>query len=92
MAMAKEWSVRAETGGPSIKDKLSEYIDRVRKMYSETRFAVSMNGHDSSGIKSQLNFKKTRDKAQTATTPSKSKSQPPAKKQGLATQPANKTA
>ena len=46
MAMAKQWSLEAEAGGASIKNKLSEYIDQVREMYLETRFAVSMYGHE----------------------------------------------
>ena len=64
MAMAKKWSVEAAIpGGISIKDKLSEYIDSVREMCSEARFAVSMYGHKSSRTRSHLNFKKSGDQA-----------------------------
>ena len=90
MAMAKQWSITAEAGGTSIKDKLSEYIDQVREMYSETRFAVSMYGHEYSGAKSQLNFKKSGDRAQTASASPKAKGQPPPKKKGATSMPASK--
>ena len=58
-------------------------------MYTETRYAVAMYGHDSS-TKTQLNFKKSGDKAQTAHASPQAKNQPPPKKKGATSPPASK--
>ena len=89
MALAKTWSVVADAGGNSINSSLSEYIDKVREMYSETRYAVQMYGHDLS-TKTQLNFKKSGDRAQTTSAPPKAKGQPPPKRKGATSPPASK--
>ena len=66
MAMAKKWSTDAAAGGAAIKNKLSEYIDSVREMCSEARFAISVYGHESSaGTRSHLQFTRSGDQGAT---------------------------
>ena len=81
MNMAKAWSILADAREKPIKQSLSEYIDSVREMYTENRYAVAMYGQESS-TKLQLNFKKTRDRAQVAQGATPAKIQTPPKKHG----------
>ena len=92
MAIAKRWSEAAKiTGNHSIRDELSVYIDSVREMSAEARFAIALHGHDSSGTRSHLNFKKTGDQAAPGAKP-KTKAPPAPKKKAAVNQPAAATA